>query len=391
MGLRKQLPAPPFPMATDMGAALRATGHGSSRFSTLARTAAAVAASWVAARYFLDVETPTFAPLTALYVTQRSLFSTFGLGLQTLLGVIMGVLWGGLLGMATSNTALAVFFAILGGLVMGRYLPLGPTATGQVPVSALLMVLLGESGLGFAVERVQEALLGGLVGFLVVLIFATKVHYEDAERALTAWEYSVVTGLEQTAALLRAGADIDAAVADVERALESQQVTRDHSTSEVYVVFDAARTRVFGRGVDTDRLAALSERYQRLQIVDSQVRELATLLVDRLGRRAMLPVPVDPTVLADVVDGLLDIYRTRALGRDFTDRSRLLKRQLEVIAENASRGRSGTMGGLLAGLGVLGLLEQLRREVAEEVMPTETDLLNWSTAQIQSLRTPLEP
>ncbi len=389
MGLRRRLPAPPFPMATDMGAALRAQGHGTSRISTLARTAFAVAASWAAARYVLDVETPTFAPLTALYVTQRSLFSTFGLGLQTLLGVIMGLLWGAVSASVFSSTSLAIFVAILGGLAMGRFLPLGPTATGQVPVSALLMVLLGGSALAFAVERMQEAVLGGVVGILVVLVFATRLHYEDAENALSAWEATVVTGMRRTADLLRAGADTQAATTQLEQALLSQHEARDTSTNEVFVVFDAARTRVFGRGVDTDRLQRISERYQRLQIVDSQVRELGTLLIDRLGRRAMLPVPVDPAVLADVVDALLEIHRTRSVGKDATDRSRLLKRQLEVIAENASRGRSGTMGGLLAGLGVLGLLEQLRREVAEEVMPTETDLLNWSTAQIQSLRAPL--
>ena len=85
-------------------------------------------------------------------------------GLQRVLGVVVGVLvaygFARLAGINAWSIALVIFVSLLA----GRALRLGQQGSIQVPVSALLVLVLGATTGGYALDRVVDTVIGAAAG-----------------------------------------------------------------------------------------------------------------------------------------------------------------------------------------------------------------------------------
>ncbi len=95
-----------------------------------------------------------------MLTVQVTVWDSVSRGLQRALGVVVGVLLAyalaRLLGMHVWSVALLVFVS----WVAGQVLRLGQQGAVQVPVSALLVLVLGASTTGYAVDRVVDTFVG---------------------------------------------------------------------------------------------------------------------------------------------------------------------------------------------------------------------------------------
>lgn len=171
-------------MADGQGRRAVATWARARRVSALqtVKTAGAAMLAWEAARLLLDADTPVFAPLTAMLVVQVTVRASVRNAVERVAGVVAGVLVALLLARAFGLTWWSIGLLVAGGLLVGRLARLGPQGAVQVPVSALLVLVIGTQT-DLAVARVEDTLLGALIGVLVNVLVAPPVSLAPAQRA----------------------------------------------------------------------------------------------------------------------------------------------------------------------------------------------------------------
>ncbi len=147
----------------------------------------------------LNNNIPVFAPLAALLTVQVTVWESVSRGLQRVLGVVVGVLvafgFARLAGIHAWSIALVVFVSILA----GQALRLGPQGSVQVPVSALLVLVLGATTGGYALDRVVDTAIGAACGILVNLVVVPPTRLEDARAAVADFGRALADLLRQVA------------------------------------------------------------------------------------------------------------------------------------------------------------------------------------------------
>jgi hypothetical protein len=149
------------------------------------KTALAAALAWEAARRLTGEPAPVFAPLTALLVVQITVRKSVREALERFVGVVAGVVVALLLARAIGLSALSIGLLVAGGLVVGRLVRLGPAGAVQVPVSALLVLIVGTQG-DVVVARVEDTAIGAAVGVLVNLAVAPPIRLGPAQAGVAA-------------------------------------------------------------------------------------------------------------------------------------------------------------------------------------------------------------
>lgn len=203
----------------------------------VAKTALAATVAWELARVVLGSTLPALAALGAIITVQITVRQTVARGLQQVIGVVVGVGAAIMLARYLGVHAWSVGLVILGALLLGRLLRLGPQAN-QVAISGLLVLSLGT---GYGAARIWDTLLGAAVGVLVNMVIAPPTFVEAAAVALCGvgadiglllteigaalcrgdWDHRTARGwLDRARVLAR---DQRAAVAAVEQADESVQ------------------------------------------------------------------------------------------------------------------------------------------------------------------------
>ena len=144
-------------------------------------TLAVVAAYWFAEVLHLS-EHPIVAPLVALLVVQLTLYQSLVHGLGRVGGVLAGVAVAVLVAHFFGLTWWSLGAVVAGSIVVGKVLRLGPHLF-EAPISAMLLLEVGGGGaLGLA--RVEEAILGALVGVGVSLLVAPPLYLQPAGAAI---------------------------------------------------------------------------------------------------------------------------------------------------------------------------------------------------------------
>src|SRR5262249_7155560 len=113
---------------------------------------------------------PVFAPISALIV----LIGTVGQRLRRVWELVFGVALGlavgdaliALIGVGPLQVGIVVGLAILVTVFVG----IGEVAVGQAASSAVLVGTLTSTGGGFSIDRVVDAIVGGVVGILVLVL-----------------------------------------------------------------------------------------------------------------------------------------------------------------------------------------------------------------------------
>ena len=175
------------------------------------KTALAAGLSWFVAADLLGNNIPVFAPLAALLTVQVTVWESVSRGLQRVLGVVVGVLvafgFARLAGIHAWSIALVIFVSILA----GQALRLGQQGSVQVPVSALLVLVLGAATSGYALDRVVDTAIGAAVGVLVNLVVVPPTRLGEARREVQSFADALADLLRQVAHdLWTPGSDLSA-------------------------------------------------------------------------------------------------------------------------------------------------------------------------------------
>jgi hypothetical protein len=148
---------------------------------TLKVTLAVVAAYLLAEVLHLS-EHPIVAPLVALLVVQLTLYQSIVHGLGRVGGVLAGVAVAVLVAHFVGLTWWSLGAVVAGSIVVGKVLRLGPHLF-EAPISAMLLLEVGGGGtLGLA--RVEEAILGAVVGIAVSMLVAPPLYLQPAGEAI---------------------------------------------------------------------------------------------------------------------------------------------------------------------------------------------------------------
>ena len=147
-----------------------------------AKVTLAVVAAYLLAEVLHLSEHPIVAPLVALLVVQLTLYQSIAHGLGRVGGVLAGVAVAVLVAHFVGLTWWSLGAVVAGSIVVGKVLRLGPHLF-EAPISAMLLLEVGGGGtLGLA--RVEEAILGALVGIAVSMLVAPPLYLQPAGAAI---------------------------------------------------------------------------------------------------------------------------------------------------------------------------------------------------------------
>ena len=207
-----------------------------------AKTAVAAGLSWFIAANVLGNKIPVFAPLASLLTVQVTVWDSVSRGLQRVLGVVVGVLvaygFARLAGINAWSIALIIFVSLL----LGRAMRLGQQGSIQVPVSALLVLVLGATTGGYALDRVIDTVIGAATGILVNLVIIPPTKLGDARKEVNAFaealakllrgigESLILTGPDLSVHLVQARRLGDEASAAAQAVQRSEAATRLNPT-----------------------------------------------------------------------------------------------------------------------------------------------------------------
>lgn len=134
------------------------------------KTAIAAGVAWVAALTADPHSRPYFAPLAALLVVQPTVYDSLSRAFQRVAGVVVGVAAALAVSHFLAPSGWSIGIIIFACLLLGWAARLGPQGAVQVPVSALLVFLIGRTTPSYGGERIVETLIGAGVAVVAVLL-----------------------------------------------------------------------------------------------------------------------------------------------------------------------------------------------------------------------------
>jgi uncharacterized membrane protein YccC len=162
------------------------------------KTAVASGFSWFVAANLLGNQIPVFAPLAAVLTVQVTIWQSVSRGLQRVAGVVVGVLVASAFAHVAGIHAWSIAVVIFVSLLLGRAMRLGTQGAIQVPISALLVLVLGATTGGYGLDRVVDTAIGAACGILVNLAVFPRIHLSEANarvRSLAEGLGSLVRGV----------------------------------------------------------------------------------------------------------------------------------------------------------------------------------------------------
>jgi len=177
--------------------------------------------SWLVANDLLHHPRPFFAPIAAVIALNVSIGQRLRRVFELVLGVALGILVGDLLiyfiGTGPGQIGLGVGAAILVAVFLGG----SPVLIGQAAASAVLVATLAPPSGGIYYSRFIDALIGGVIGILVMALLLPVNPLTVIRRAAGPALDTIATGLRDCATAL-AGHDLDGAQAVLERLRNSE-------------------------------------------------------------------------------------------------------------------------------------------------------------------------
>lgn len=135
-----------------------------------AKAALAAGVAWELALAAHPSSRPYFAPIAVLLVVQPTIYDSFSRAFQRVAGVVLGVAIAVAVEHFVAPNAWSIGIVILVGLLVAWTTPLGPQGAVQVPVSALLVLLVGRATPGYGGQRIVDTLIGAGVAVIAVVL-----------------------------------------------------------------------------------------------------------------------------------------------------------------------------------------------------------------------------
>jgi len=148
------------------------------------KTSVAVALAWLLSQLLLPNDLPIFAAIAALLVVQPSVNQTLGRAIERTLGVIGGVIIASTIGFFFGQSSWVVLGTVVVCILVGWALRLSPVSASQIPISAMLVLALGATAPGYALDRILETFIGAGVALLVNAIIVPPVLVAPARDAI---------------------------------------------------------------------------------------------------------------------------------------------------------------------------------------------------------------
>jgi uncharacterized membrane protein YccC len=135
-----------------------------------AKTAVAAGLAWAAALAADPNSRPYFAPLAVLLVVQPTVYDSLSRAFQRVAGVVVGVAAALAVSHFLAPSGWSIGIIVFAGLLAGWAARLGPQGVVQIPVSALLVFLVGRVTPGYGADRIADTLIGAAVAVIAVLL-----------------------------------------------------------------------------------------------------------------------------------------------------------------------------------------------------------------------------
>jgi uncharacterized membrane protein YccC len=294
-----------------------------------AKTALAVGLAWLIAPHMPGVtnDYPYYAPFGALISMYPTLMSSVRSGLQTLLGLAVGIGLAALVLLTVGPSLWSIIAVVgIGVLVSGT----GWFGIGReyIPMAALFVLIIGGADAeDYSLGYVTQTAVGVVVGLAVNLIIPPAPLVSDAAARIDAFQQRLAAHLDDIAAALteqwppeRGGWMQDAgALAETSRSLRDALAEADEGRR--------GNLRARRGRADTSSEHA---RLEMLVEVVHQIRDISGCLSDTINERPSA-FPLDP----DLVDPLSDACRAVAdlLGSEDDDVDNLHRRAAEAVEQ----------------------------------------------------------
>lgn len=281
----------PPPTARARGALVDLRGRLEAPLVHAAKAAVASGFAWFVAADLLGNQIPVFAPLAAVLTVQVTIWQSVSRGLQRVAGVMVGVVVAGLLAGLAGIHAWSIALVIFVALLVGRGLRLGTQGAIQVPISALLVMVLGATTGGYGLDRVVDTAIGAACGILVNLVIFPGIHLEQADEAVRALGEGLASVVRSVAARIDVGtAAPELPAGDTDAILGAARRLGDQVAAAARAVSRADESCQWhpagrrGRPV----VETLGARVAVLQMAERQVRGIARTVTEA-GPRWELP------------------------------------------------------------------------------------------------------
>lgn len=249
------------------------------------KAAAAATIAWSIAKYVPGVagDYPYYAPLGAVVAMRTTVFAGIRAGVQTLVGIALGVLIAWVTMVIGDPGLIAVALAVGLGVLVSGFRILGEGYS-WVPMVALFVLLVGGGDAeGYSVGYVVQMAIGIVIGLGVNFVVFPPLHFWDAEHRIDEVNGVLARHLDGLADVLETG-DAD------QQAWDQAQDRLDRAIADVRERVQAAHEsrRWNPRGVlrgSRQRLARDGARFRALERAAWYTTDL-TVLVARSG-----PVP----------------------------------------------------------------------------------------------------
>jgi uncharacterized membrane protein YgaE (UPF0421/DUF939 family) len=203
------------------------------------KAAAAAALAWVLARHVPGVASdyPYYAPLGAVVAMQTTVFAGLRSGVQTLVGIALGIAVAAFTMWVGEPGVLAVALAVGVGVLVGGFRILGEGSS-WVSTAALFVLLVGGAHAeGYSLGYLVQMAVGVVVGLLVNFLVFPPLRFWDAERRIDQVNGVLAEHLDGLADVLehgdrderawdRAQDRLDRAIADVRSRVSIAQESR---------------------------------------------------------------------------------------------------------------------------------------------------------------------
>ena len=130
----------------------------------------AASVAWLIARQVIGHQVPFFAPISAVIVLSASNAQRLRRALELVVGVALGIAIGDALTLAVGTGTWQIGVIVPLAIIVAVFLGSGTVMVAQAASSAVLVATLPPSTGGLNLERFVDALVGGLVGLLVLAL-----------------------------------------------------------------------------------------------------------------------------------------------------------------------------------------------------------------------------
>jgi uncharacterized membrane protein YccC len=275
-----------------------------------AKAALAAALAWTIALAIPGTpsEYPYYAPLGALLAMYPTVSGTFKLGLQTVIGLTIGIVLAYVAVWAGDPDWITIAFVVGAGVLLGGALKRTAGGGSGIASAGLFVLVIGNDNLGYALGYLVQTVVGVGVGLAVSALILPPLHLDDAVGQMSLLRRTAARQLQQMGeALEEDWAEDDARWPELRDDL-SDSVR--NARNALQYADESRKGNVRGRFHPRD-VSSDYHHVEVLEVVASHTLNITNLLQDALhgtSREHPLPAAVRPplrdafTAVGDVLD-----------------------------------------------------------------------------------------